>query len=819
MNDLVFSDFRHALRNLSRAPGFSLAVVATLGLGVGATAALFCLFNAVTLRMLPVRDPSRLAAVSRLNAQSQVRWIPVTTVAEFERQQHIFTHVCGYAGGAVFTATANKAVSAATVEFVTGRYHEVLDVRPALGRLLSPADAPLTGAPNPVAVLGYRFWERTFNSDPHALGGTLEVESVPFTIVGVAARGAGVQTDVAADIALPLAFLDRLYGDEPNPAKTPQANYIIGRLRDNLTPEQARAELQRVWPAVQAESIPAGMGPAEQVEFKSARAQFEPLATGFSFLRTRYAIPLRLLVALTAAMLALACLNLSGLFLARAAARESEMLVRLMLGAGRNHLVRQAFSEIVVLTLLGSALAMPLAWWTAQTIARVMWNGVMPMTLDVTPDLRVLGLMAGMVVMTTVSIGALPAWMISRSPALMPQGTRSVVAVRSRSRRVLVVAQVALSLALLFAAGLLTRSLSNLRAIDPGFDPRRVLTAKLIAQPGGYRDINESIYYPELVARLAALPGVQSVSLSHLFPTIVNTAAVLKPVARPDAGGTPSVRAAVDVVSPAFFRTVGIRREKGRAFSWDDDAKHPPVAVVNSSLASRLFPDGGAVGARIRVGTSPQSLQIVGVVGDACLGDLRASHVPTVFRPSLQQAAYVRSPAVEIRTAGDPTVLGSAVRRTVTALGREYVLTIRTLEEQIDGSIARERVAASLSSFLGGLAALLAGVGTFGLLAHTVARRRREIGVRMALGATRRTVVRSLVHESLALTTVGLAIGIPLAVAAGRLTRTLLVAVGHLDFVALASAAILLITVGVLASVIPAVRAANVDPATALRNE
>jgi putative ABC transport system permease protein len=819
MTDIALQDTVRALRVFRQAPGYSVSVVLTLTLALGAAAALFCLLDALVLRSIRVPQPGALASLARLNPQGQVRWLPVTLVAEFERRQRVFKNLCGYAGGGVFTARVGRSVSAVSVEFVTGRYYDVLEVRPALGRLLSPQDSPLTGEPSPVAVIGDRYWRRTLGADPAAMGSTIRVEGLAFTIVGVTPPDVSVQTDVAADITLPLAFLDRLDGDDSAQNATPNANYILGRLRDGLSLDQAQAATQQLWPSVQAESTPPDLDAQGRDEFNSAWPRVESLARGFSFLRTRYGNPLQTLAWLVGGLVVLTCLNLSGLSLARAMARLPDLRVRLMIGARLKDVLRLVLLEMSVLALTGIGLALPLALWATSVIVQILWSGALPITLDVTPGARALALVIGVAIVLTVVAAALPALVIVRSSRRRTTATTSTVIATRRWQRALVVGQVAISVALLLPASQLAHTLTNLRALDSGLDLNNVITARLVPQPGGYRDLNEAAYYPELIARLKTLPAVQSVSLSHLFPSIVNTAATLRTVTRVDAASAPVTRAAVDVVSPDFFRTVGIRLVTGRGFTWDDDTKHPLVVVINSSLGEKLLPGVDPIGARIRVGTSKTPLQIVGIVADACLGDVRASHVPTVFRPTLQQPAYARSPAVQVRSSRNPLAVAGDVRRTVAALGREHVLTLRGLAEQIDASMANERVAAGLSGYLAALATLLAGLGMFGLLAYSVAQREREFGLRMALGASRSALVISAAVDAIIVTVAGLGIGVPLAFAVGRTIRGLLFGVEQVNLWALAEAVALMTFVAALAAAIPVLRAVAVNPAAMLRNE
>lgn len=824
VRDGILQDVRYALRHLRRAPGFSLVAILTLALGVGANTALFSLLNAVVLRPLPIKEPQRFVVVSRVNQRGQSRNIPLVTVAELARDHRSLETLAGYSCCGMFTTDANGVLSASPVEFVDQQYYPMLGVRPFLGRLISTEDAPQATDSVPVVVLGYGFWQRQFGGHPRAVGQTLRVAGVALTIIGVTPPGfSGLQVDVAPDITVPITLYPRLASTAPDPKRPLQGNYAIGKLRQNATLDHVRAELGALWPSIREASVPPGYSPSEQDEFRSSHVRVESIATGFSSLRDRYSKSLTMLVGLTGLLLMVACVNLSGLLLARAAARDHELAVRMALGASRGRLAQGLLVESLLLSVGGTAVALPLAWWTSKALGRMMYTGVLSLTVPLTPDWRVLSLAAAAAIGTGVVIGAMPAWAAGRrDPRVGLQQARPIAHTTDRWAKALLVAQVAISLVLLLCAGLLTRSLANLRALDAGFHAKGMVLARLSQQPDGYRNLDEATYYPELVERLSTLPGVRSVSLSRLFAQVVNETALLQPVALAEVvSGSVDVGALMDAVSPRFFETVGIPLLDGRDFTWRDDSRSPAVVIVNSSLARSLFPSRNAIGQRIRVGTDPKlrALEIVGVVGDASFGSLRASHVPVVFRSWLQSGAYARYPIVEVRTGVAPKSLGDEVRRAAASLGREYVLNLRTPEDQLSASLARERVTAALSSFFAGLAILLAAIGLYGFLAYDVARRTREIGVCMALGASRPMVLRMVVWQGLVLTSLGIAIGVPCALAVGRLTGALLFDLAPSDPVTLTGAAGFLTIVGTVAALVPAVRASSVDPMVAVRSE
>jgi predicted permease len=821
--DALLHDVRYSLRSLRRAPGFSVVVIVTLALAVGANTALFSLFNAIVLRMLPVTAPERLAVISLTDERGlQTRFIYGSTFAEFRARQQTFETVSMYSGGGILRAEARGESVEGGVESATPEFYDMLGVRPFLGRFITTADAPEVGESASVVVLGYRFWQRHFGGDPNVLGEIIKVDGVPLEIVGVMRpEFRGLQVDGGADFLLPLAALRRMAGDPSRPIRSLN---VIGRLRPGVTLEQARVEVAALWPAVQASTMPAALTPVERDDLRSARTKVDSLATGFSNLRRRYADPLVVLVGLTAVLLVIGCVNLSGLLLVRAVARGQQLQVRVALGASRARLAQQLLLESLLLSVSGTVLALPLAWWVSRVLGATLWgNRLVPLAMSTTPDGRVLSVAAVIAVITGALVGALPAWLATRHRGIAVQPVRSVVTT-GPSGKALLVAQVALSLVLMIGAGLFARSLANLRANDSTFPTRRLLFTRLWMNPDDHRPSNDAAYYPELARQLAQIPGVESVGLSMYFPAYFNVRLSPDVIARADVPDrSTDVAAMTEAASPRFFETVGIVRVQGRDFSWDDSARGTPVAIVNTTLARKLFPTGDAIGQRIRIGKDParQSIEIVGVVSDAPVGNIREPHVPAAFRPLLQEPQRARVPIVNLRASGDPKGLGDALSRIVASLGRHYVRArlVSTLEEQVNQSLRQERLVAGLSSFFAALAVLLASVGVYGLLAYAVARRTREIGVRMALGATRRSVLQMIVREALVLASIGIGLGVACALMAGRFIESLLYGLAPNDPTTLVGAASLFIVVAAVSGLIPAYRASTIDPMSALRQD
>lgn len=825
MIDALFQDVRYAIRQLRRAPGLAFAVVVTLALAIGAGTALFSLLNAVVLRRLPVRDPDRLVVLSLTDQRGQAtRLINYRTYADFVAQQSVFESLCAYSGGGIFAVETRGAVVDAGVAAITAECFSVLGLRPSLGRLIESGDAPGTGEPGRVVVLGYRFWQRAFNGDPNAVGDRLVVDGAPLTVVGILPREfPGLHVDSGSDFYVPLTLLVRLSGDPKRPVR---AYNIIGRLRAGVTLEQARAAVTSAWPALQANTLPAGLSPAEQNEVRAQRVQVDSGASGFSFLRQRYATPLVTVVALAGLLLLIACVNLSGLLLARAIARNQQLAVCLALGATRLRVARLLMVESLLLSTTGTLAAVPLAWAACRAIAAELWGGVgvVPLAMSVTPDARVLGTMGAVAVVTGLVVGVLPAVAGSHNePHHALQRGRTLTSSTRRWAKSLLVVQVALSLVLLFGAGLFTTSLARLRSIDSGFRPDGILFTRAWQQPGPRRTYDEQAYYPALVERLSALPGVRSVALSHYFPAYFNFPSLpMHAMSRTDAADRHGdVEGLTEFISPRFFQTVGATILRGRDFTWADRAGSPGVVIINQALERKLFPNGDAIGQRIRIGAEArrQAVEVVGIATDVTVANLRSPHLPVAFRPRMQEPQYMRVPGVILDVSGNIQAVGSALGPAIRSMGQEYVRRVFTLEEQIDISLLQERLLAGLSSFFAGLAALLAFVGLYALLAHAVARRAREIGLRMAIGASRASVVAMVVREAMGLTLLGVALGVPCALAAGRLTGALVYGVDPSDPRALVAAAALFVVIGALAALLPARRASSIDPMTALRCE
>jgi predicted permease len=812
----IVEDLRYAVRQVRRTPGFALLVIGTLTLGIGAAAAAISLLHALVLRPVYAPNPDRLVAISLVDRRGRASQIPLTTSLEIARRAS-FESVCAYTGGGLIeTEIYDRGTVMRTIEVVTPRYYEMLGVRPVIGRLLNEEDVDGAAAPM-VTVISYDLWQREFGGTPDAIGRTILVQGQPLAIVGVTPRHfSGLRVEIAPELAITTPLLRRLL-PPPDPRAPVRSAYAIARLQPGVTLAQAEAELGAMWasmprPAATAETGSADLQPAQIV--------VESMARGFSALRPRYSAPLRALVGLTIVLLLIACLNLSGMLVTIVASRHRELAICLALGAGAWRLARQLLIQNLLLALAGAAAAVPLASWATRMLAAQIWTGLVPMTLRVAPDGRVLAMMTGIAAAAAIVITIIPAYIIARRVGIHGQLRERRAHNRSLGHvgKALVVAQVALSFALLFSDVLLVRTLGNVRAVDVGFRAGGVVLAKLTARVGGYQNLDEATYYPQLIDRLTRSFGVESVALARVFSAPVTD---FRPVARAETvGSTAEVTSVMDVVSPRFFATLQIPVLQGRDFTWRDDIFIGPTAIINRSLQERLFPNGKAVGQRIRIGNEPgrRSVEVVGVVGDIRTGTYRLPAGPALYRPWLQERP-ARSPVVLVRGEADSAQLTDHLYAVVGALGREHFQKAITLDDSIAQAFLQERVMAQLSIGLAALTLLLAFIGVYGLQSYGVARRRREIGVRMALGASRSNVIGMVFHECLMVTAIGVAIGVPFAFWSAYAGRALLFDLSPFDGSALGLTTTFFLVVGVVAGMRPAYRASLGDPMTALRVE
>jgi predicted permease len=816
---------RYTLRILAKTPVFTTVAILSLALGIGANTAIFTLINALLLRDLPVRQPERLVYLSTIRQGSKITF-SYPMFREVERGQRVFSGMIGWGGNWMPNVEVNGVLSQDRVLSVTGNCYSELGASPFLGRLLAPEDENLSGGANSqVAVIGYEFWQRRFGGAPDVVGKQIRIEGHPFTIIGATRKWfTGLTTGEPPDITVPLTAMPLIQNGEFDlESRSILWLHPIGRLKDGVTLEQARAQLQSFWPDVLLATASTQTPGLRRQTFLSMGLDVSSAAKGMSTdLRDQFTRPLYVLAGIVGLILLVACVNLASLMLARAAARSHEMSVRVAIGASRVALVRQVLAESLVLSFAGALLSLALAYWGSRLLVLLMTEGnAVPVSLNLSPDPRVLSLTISVAILTGILFGLAPAWRASREDpvAVLQQSTRSLSSGTGKLNKSLIITQVALSLVLLLGAGLFVRSFERLRSLDLGFQKESVLEITLYPRPGGYQNIDLNSYHKQLLARISSLPGVASVSFGEA--TIPSPQAWHDTVSPMTADSNTGSRLMADAasVSPGFFRTLGIPLLRGRDFVEADDQHHPHLAIVNSNLAERLFPNGDAIGKRIRFGFMPdyENIEIVGIARNARIFDIRDATTPVIFLSSLQYPS--EQGGLLVRTKESPEAIEKTISREVESLGHEYVLLTRTVAQTINAELVQERVTAMLSGFFAALALLLASIGLYGLMSYTVTRRTREIGIRVAVGAQRQNVLRLVLRETLALALFGIAIGIPSAIAATHLIAKMFFGLSPSDLPTITVVSLLLLLVALFAGYLPARRASTIDPIVALRAE
>ncbi|HEY7502321.1 MAG TPA: ABC transporter permease [Vicinamibacterales bacterium] len=813
----LVQDVRYTFRTMRRHPAFSLAVILSLALGIGANAAVFSLMNAVMLRSLPVVEPERLAIFAHQGAGDPQTGSNYPIYETLSREGRSFAGVLGFwqmpmklrVGGATFSLDG---------QYVTPNYFSVLGVRPALGRMLSDADAA-----SDVAVISDTLWTQRFGAAPDVIGRAVVVNGVPVTVVGVhPPEFFGLRPGSSIDISVPLALQRRMapeFGDRLALREGTWGLCIVARLRDGVSREAAGVEAEAlIRPWVKE------VGMAQSSRFGSwARIGLLDARSGLDTLRRQFSRPLWLLMAVVVMVLVIACANIANLLLARSASRRREIALRASIGAGRSRLVRQLFTESFVLAAIGGLAGLLLATWAARLLV-VFLSGGTRLVLDVDPDVRVLSFAAAITFGTAIVCGLAPAFRATKlelNASLKEHAATVASDVRGgRLRRLLVAGQVAVSLLVLIVASLFLRSLTNIRAVDPGFDGDRLFVVSFDRFGTGYRGERLTAFYKQSLERIAAIPGVQAASLSSVTPVSgdESTRAFNTPGYTGSAPDDHVVR--INAVSPRYFETMRIPVAEGRAFSDRDDAKSPNVAIVSRSTARHYFGERSAIGATFRLGRDAVGppIEIVGVVGDTRQADLREAPVRMVYFPleQVQQSDIV----IEVRAAGRMVGVVDSIRGAVAAVSSDVPIeSIKTIAERVDDVLVQERLVAILSSLFGLLALLLASLGLYGVVNYAVTLRTGEIGIRMALGADRSSVARMILRDAGLVVAVGLLLGVIAALALARTLADMLFGLEPVDAGAYLIATATLLVVAAIAAFIPARRASMIDPVLALRDQ
>jgi putative ABC transport system permease protein len=823
-------ELRQSARGLWRRPGFSAVIVVTLALGIGANAAIFSLLDQVLLRRLSVLRPAELVLLDGPGA-FRGRTVNDHTFSypmyvDFRDRNDVFSGVLArfpLAATVVWQGQSERVSG----ELVSGNYFEVLGVGAALGRVFTQSDDRVPGA-HPVAVLSYGYWQRRFGGDPSVLNRPLVVNGHPLTIVGVAADGfTGVEIGHARDVMIPMMMKQAMtptWNDLDN-RRSRWVN-VIARLKPGMTAAQAEARMNVIYRQANELEIKDMTDTSEafRQRFVSKHLTLLPDAGGLSDVRRQFSTPLVVLMCMVGVVLLIACANAANLLLARTASRQKEIAVRLALGAGGARIVRQHLVESLLLAIAGAALGLVLAAWTGTLLLAALPGESASRTLTAAPDARVTLFALALALVTAVVFGIVPALHATRSAvtSALKEEAGSVAGGgrQARLRRLLVVAQVAMSLLLLAGAGLFARSLYNLRSLDPGFRVDQLVTFSVDPTLNGYSKERVRAVFGQIRQALLALPGVRGVSMSEIGMLTGDrwqmTVRVDGYTAREDENMNPGV----DGVGPAYLSTMGIPLVAGREFTEKDTEGAPRVAIVNRTMAKYFFGDSNPIGRRIGFGRdTAATIEIVGVSEDVRSEELRSEPGRYLYIPYLQDASLTAL-TFYVRMAGDATAGAAAIRDAVRSVDSNLpVVDLKRMDAQLSESLFIERMVAALSVAFGVLATVLAAIGLYGVLSYAVARRTREIGIRMALGAERGRVIRLILKEVVLLAGAGLVIGAAAASVLTRQVRAQLFGLSPNDPATLAGAVLLLALVACVAGLIPARRATAIDPNLALRTE
>lgn len=814
-------DLRYSLRLLRRSPVFTAVAVLSLALGVGANTAIFSLADAVIFRKLPVHEPDRLFQVRGVRERGVQLVFSYPLYRDIRDRNQVFMSTAAAGAFATLDPMALETPGEgqrelhARITLVTGDYFSTLGVEPIVGRTITPDDDRAPGA-HPVGVVSHRFWKHVLNGDPAATRTRLIHNGISYAIVGVAPSNfTGISSNDDPDIWFPMMMADAaLLSTGVLEGRGSSSLYVFGRLKPGVGDAAASADLARVFDDVQ------------RIHPDRDRPQGGVLsmARGIQSLRGRFEKPLFVLLAVVGLLLLIACANLAALLLARAAARRHEIAVRLSLGASRIRLLRQFLTESLVIAVLGGVAGLGISAWGASLLIEMVTTGPRRLPIAFTVDSRILLFTSAVSILAAVGFGIFPALQANRTPLV--HAAQRVVRTPSRlaGGRLLVAAQMGLSLFLLIASGLFIRSLGNLRHLDTGFARENVLVLMMDAAAAYGNDPQKYlVMYRELTARVEQMPGVRSASFAR--ETFFSGNASRGNIAyEGQTGEAPQSEWPFKVrITPRFPETFGLSLIAGRTFSDRDDRHAPKVAIVSDSIARRYFPGQSAVGRRFcfcdRFAIANETIEIVGVVRDVRYGSLRDMSPFTVYLPIEQQPLSRRSD-LHVRTQGDPRVMAAQVQDAVRRFNPQIRMAhTTTLERLVEDSIVQDRLLAMLSTAFAALALVLAAVGLYGITSYGVHRRTNEIGVRMALGASKGDVQWMVLREVLLLVTAGAAVGIPASIAASGLVRSLLFGLTPTDPVTVAGATFMLIVVAALAGYLPARRATRIDPIAALRVE
>jgi len=814
-------NLRYAIRALRSNPGFAAVAILSLALGIGANTAIFSLIDSVILKTLPVSHPEQLLQVTIGNNAFFTN--PIWE--QLRDRQDVFSGIFAY-GFERFNLADGGEARYVQGAYMSGQFFDTLGLRDIVGRNFTTAD-DRRGCPG-TAVLSYSFWRREYESRANVVGKTISLNNHPFEILGVLGPGfTGIDVGRDSAVYVPLCA-EKIIRAENSALDDRLAIWlrIIGRPNPGISASQAEARLKTLASPILEATLPPDVRPGDRDRYRKRTVATQRAANGLSFLRGQYRQALLVLLAITGMVLLIACANVANLLLARNAARQREIAIRMALGSGRWRLIRQLLTESMLLSITGAALGILFAHWGARLLVGFLSLNHSNVFLDLSIDYRVLAFTAGVAILTGLLFGLAPAWKGTRvdPQSAMKANARGVIeGSKFGIGKALIVVQVALSLVLLIGAGLMLATFFRLETLDPGFEREHVLLVDVVLRNGQYAMERRGAIFREMLESLRALPGVRSASASDQTPINGTIDAWYMQFDGYTSKGQEDTLVYDNSVSDGFFETLGTDLLAGRDFNSHDTLESPKVAIVNQTLAKKFFAGQSPIGKRYRVEEGDKlgdPVEIIGVVKDAKYTALRDDVPATVYLAASQEAKPDESITFELRAnAGAPTSLISAAKSSIAYVNRDASLNFTTLGLQVDESLSRERLLATLSGFFGGLALLLAMIGLYGVMSYNVTRRRNEIGIRMAVGAEPGRVLRMVMGEVGLLIGAGLALGLAVSVATTRLVATFLYGLTPRDPMTLSLAVALLAGVASLAGFMQARRASRLEPLTALREE
>jgi predicted permease len=852
---ILLQDLRYAVRLLLKNPGFTVVAVLTLALGIGANTAIFSVLDSVLLRELPVLNPQELSVLtdpdshgSTFGGQGGERSQLAYSEFQYLRDHNDAFSYMFAADSQVndvnvsigpVSGSAQTPTELVRAHLVSGDYFNTLGIKPAAGQLFTPeVDRARGGAP--FVVISYAYWKRRFGLDPSTLGRNIQIRNVSFAIIGVNPPGFfGETVGNAPDVWVPITMADAIYPGRDLLTPSPQGILnqhlwlqVMGRRKPGITNAQANASLNTVFKNMIESLMGPGIPEDQRRDILDQRLKVQSAARGASTVHGAFGEPLKFLMVLVALVLLIACANVANLLLSRGAARQKEFVMRLAVGADRYRLVRQLLTESLLLAVLGATAGIFVAFWVDSLLLRMVQgvaSGPASIQLNLQPDARILGFTFVMTLLTAVLFGLYPSLHTTNLDlsGRMKSGVSAKLGESSFIRhlplsKALVVAQVTFSLVLLIAAGLFVHSLAKLSSANLGYNRENLLLFRVSPTAAGYKGAAITQLYQDLLARISAVPGLRAVAVSHngLFSGSESADPIAIEGYTPKSGE--DMDSAFDHIGPGYFSTMGIPILLGREITPQDTASGLRAAVINDTFARQFFPNTNPIGKHIRdtYPGNPADCVVVGVAADAKYNSLREKTPPRIYVPLFNPMWDQNMATYEVRTFADANSVSASLRSAVQEVSASLPpIDIHTMAGLVDNTLQTDRFIERLSSAFGVLAILLASVGLYGVMAYNVARRTRDIGIHMALGAEPGNVRWQVLRETLVLVFIGIAIGLPVALAGTRLVRSLLFGLGFADPIVIITAAALLAGVAALAGFVPARRASQVDPMVALRYE